>query len=464
MPNAPTTRAAVYLRISRDPEGLEAGVERQREDCLALADRLGYVVVATYPDNDAGASSLSRKPRPQYDAMHAAARRGEFEVILAYSNSRLTRRMMELEGLIKLHDETGVRIQTCVSGEDDLATADGRMVARIKASVDAAEAERIGERVRRAHLQRARAGATNHGGRPFGWAEDKLTLEPTEAELIRDAANRVIDGVPLREIARQWCLAGVPTSRGKTWTHTTLRRLLKRPRLAGWRTHHDRIVLDAAGRPVRGVWEPLLDQDTFDRLQVALARDGRGGGRRGARRYLLTGIVRCGVCGGRMNGTTTKTGYAYTCAGGEPSNHTVTLAGPQTDRVIVALVKARLSAEQLPAVETPHDPDAERLAAIPDMIAELMEAFRSRRLSAAVVFPQVEALEAERAELQTKHDRFIVATTVPTATTPEALEGLDVDRLRAVIERLVDAVVIAPASRRGEPWSTDRLTVVWRQS
>jgi hypothetical protein len=39
------TRAVVYTRISRDPEGEALGVERQRQDCLDRAAREGWQVV-----------------------------------------------------------------------------------------------------------------------------------------------------------------------------------------------------------------------------------------------------------------------------------------------------------------------------------------------------------------------------------------------------------------------------------
>ncbi|HSK53680.1 MAG TPA: recombinase family protein, partial [Jiangellales bacterium] len=69
------------------------------------------------------------------------------------------------------------------------------MVARIKASVDAAEAERVSERTRRAKLQRARQGQPmTGGGRPFGYANDRLTFIDDEAEAMREAARRVLAG------------------------------------------------------------------------------------------------------------------------------------------------------------------------------------------------------------------------------------------------------------------------------
>ena len=68
-------RAAIYTRISSDRDGLRAGVERQREDCLDFVRRHDLTVAEGhhFEDNDAGASTRSRKPRPSYDAMLAAS-------------------------------------------------------------------------------------------------------------------------------------------------------------------------------------------------------------------------------------------------------------------------------------------------------------------------------------------------------------------------------------------------------
>ena len=58
------TRAVIDTRISRDAEG--EGVERQRQDCLDRAAPEGWQVVDVLVENDVGASSYSRKPRPLY--------------------------------------------------------------------------------------------------------------------------------------------------------------------------------------------------------------------------------------------------------------------------------------------------------------------------------------------------------------------------------------------------------------
>ena len=50
----------MYTRISDDHTGQGLGVQRQLDDCLNLADRLGWEVVARFDDNDLSALTTAR--------------------------------------------------------------------------------------------------------------------------------------------------------------------------------------------------------------------------------------------------------------------------------------------------------------------------------------------------------------------------------------------------------------------
>jgi site-specific DNA recombinase len=90
--------------------------------------------------------------------------------IVFYSTSRLTRPPREFEDIIQVVEDTGVRLASCTAGQVDLTTADGRMMARWMAAGDAAESERIGERVSRAFVQRREAGKPHATElHPFGF-------------------------------------------------------------------------------------------------------------------------------------------------------------------------------------------------------------------------------------------------------------------------------------------------------
>ena len=73
-----TTRAAIYLRISLDAAMDGLAIDRQRQDCEALAEQRGWDVVHTYIDQSISASKKD-VDRPDYDAMVASFERGEID-------------------------------------------------------------------------------------------------------------------------------------------------------------------------------------------------------------------------------------------------------------------------------------------------------------------------------------------------------------------------------------------------
>src|SRR2546422_11360325 len=76
-------RAALYLRIST----IDQHVETQLHDLKALAESRGFQVVQVYEDRSSGA----RASRPGLDQLLADARRGKFEVVVAWACDRLAR-------------------------------------------------------------------------------------------------------------------------------------------------------------------------------------------------------------------------------------------------------------------------------------------------------------------------------------------------------------------------------------
>ena len=72
---APRIPAAVYLRVSLDRTGEHLAVDRQREDCRAIAKQRGWDVVEEYVDNSISASD-ARKNRPGYNRLVEDFERG----------------------------------------------------------------------------------------------------------------------------------------------------------------------------------------------------------------------------------------------------------------------------------------------------------------------------------------------------------------------------------------------------
>jgi hypothetical protein len=111
---------------------------------------------------------------------------------------------------------------------------------------------------------------------------------PGEAEVVQDAARRVLAGESLRSIARMLNEAGKTTTTGKPWTGSALRKVLVRPATAALR--------GSAGEVIgRGLWQPLLPEDQWRGVVAVLTDPARRTTDRYTRTYLGSGLYRCGV-------------------------------------------------------------------------------------------------------------------------------------------------------------------------
>ncbi|MFB7797240.1 recombinase family protein [Isoptericola sp. NPDC056134] len=468
-----TLRALIYTRISSDRDGREEGVERQEQDCRRLAERLGYEVVDVLVENDTSASTASKKPRPQYDQMVRDVRAGRADVILAYSLSRLTRRVREFLDLIDLHRATGVLIKTCVSGDPDLSTADGRGQAINIANWDQMEAERTAERVRRSKEAAALSGEFRGGPRPFGYESDGMTVRESEARLVREATQAVLTGRSVRALVREWNVAGIATAYGNEWTVGSMRQVLARARNAG---------IVAVGRPWHddykeigpAKWPAIIEEDTWRAvLGVLLDSTRRTNHSNGDRRWLGSGLYVCGRCddGSAMRVSATgatpsrsnqKRRYHYRC---ETRAH-LTIDQPKTDAYIRDVVAELLRDPRIIAAMTPDVNDAEVAAAREQravLVARLEQTERDYDedlIDARTRKRKVDKTMADLAEVDAHlADAAQRSVSSPiTAAADPGQEFLDapLDVQRAVL-RAVLRVEVGTAPYRGAAWTSERI-------
>jgi site-specific DNA recombinase len=281
-------RAAIYTRISQDANGEALGVTRQRDECLALADRLSWDVVATFTDNDI--SAYNGKRRNGFEDLLDGLKNNQFDGLICWHTDRLYRTLKDLVRLLEVAG--GVDIRTVRGGDLDLSTASGRMVATILGSVAVQESEHKGERQRAANAQKAAAGKWQTGNRCFGYDMQGNSVEP-EAKMIRRAVTDVLAGKSINQVAREWNAAGVKGTRGTTWSAPRIRRLLVNPRYAALKVHRGKVVGP-------GEWEELIDEDTHRGLVAFLSDPSRIKCTSFEKKYMGSGVYVCGVCDAPM--------------------------------------------------------------------------------------------------------------------------------------------------------------------
>lgn len=333
--------SAIYIRVSTDEQRESA--EAQESEGRRFATRQGWPVVQVY--RDVGVSGAEFIDRPELARVLSDVRRQPrpWDVLIVRDLDRIgrdgPRTMLAVEAVLE-HGAQLWQYATCLEQKSD-------PMARAMMAVSGAFAEMeramISRRTREGHEVRARKGLVT-GGACYGYRNvrgpDGVRHEivETEAAVIRDVFARRAAGASLREIAHELNRRGVPSPAGRkrgtgSWSVTCLFEMLRRDRYRGlveWGrmgtayrggtrvsvTRRDDEVLRVATPELRliddAVWEAVRLQDEPQRGTLGAPRRGRAPTR------LLSGIARCGVCGGPMQGGNTMSGKktirSYRCA------------------------------------------------------------------------------------------------------------------------------------------------------
>lgn len=483
------TLAAVYLRQSLDRTGEAVAVARQRQDCTDLCKAKGWVPLE-FVDNDVSAST-GRK-RPAYERMLAAIEAEEVGAVVAWDLDRLHRRPVELEAFIDLADRHRLALAT-VSGDVDLSTPQGRLVARLKGSVAKHEMEHKSARQTRAMQQLAESGRPKWR-KAFGFREgaDGPEPDPVTAPLVAEAYRLILAGGTLSAVCTLFNTAGAFGLNGKPWTPSTVSLFMRAPRNAGLRSYNGDIVGS-------GTWAPLVDEPLWRSTQAVLDDPARKKpGRKSVRKHLLTGVMHCGRqgCDGLLSGQ-----WVMQRTGGKPGRpkagqvkeshsgqvgHRIayqckvcrrcSIRADQAEPLLLDLVIGRLA--KLDAVDllkaAPADPDAadrmrsERLTLLARMDTAADD-YADGQLDGRGYARVRDRIGAQLAELdrgEADAERLRVFDGIPLGTEKvgAAIARLaedQPDRYRAVIDLLL-TVTIAPVGKRGNVADPERIKVVWR--
>ncbi|CAJ61460.1 MULTISPECIES: recombinase family protein [Frankia] len=439
-------RPVGYVRISLDREGAGLGVARQTADLNDVADRLGMPRPEVVTDNDV--SAYSRKRRPGYEEVLSGIASGRWNVLLIWHVDRLTRNPKELEEIVDLANQTGLRIETVKGGRVDLSTGEGRLHARILGGLARYESEHRSDRIRRKMLQNAEAGLP-HGGmrRPFGYEPDGMTVRPDEAEVIRWAMGGVIAGRTLRALVGELNDAQVATSTGVPWSVTVLRKVLIGGRIAGLRVHQGRVLGPAA-------WPAIVSMPRWELCRAVLTDPARRTASGNKPNRLVSGIALCGRCGKVMRAGGNRAGARmYRCAS---ANH-LRRRGDLVDDVVTRFVVGWLARDgvtfDVPDIAVPtHDLRA-RADEVRLRISQVEDALVGDPTD-DLKDVSVDGLKRNLARLRGNLEdleRDEKLTALPSAlhgVTAENFPGLPLDRRRSIVDYLCKVTVL-PTSKGG---------------
>lgn len=442
--------AGIYVRISEDAAGQGLGVQRQEQDCRDKAQTLGWTVHHVYSDNDV--SATRSKSRPQYQAMIADIQAGVINGVVVYSLDRLTRKPSELEDFINLTEQYQTRLAN-VSGEVDLSSANGKMVARLMGAMARAETDKMGERVSRQRLQSAQMGKPDGGRyRLYGYDREWNIVEP-EAAVVRKMFEMHVNGSNVTAIMRYMASQtdGKYPPTGKTLVHNTVKGLLQNSRYAA--------ILPFKGSEYAGNWTAIIPEETYRASQAKWNGKKMPAGHN-TRKSLLPGFLYCGECDSPLHSRPGTKRYArsYGCK----ECHKVTFKMEWLDDVILKEVAFRAKRTKHEVRTTVDYTD--QIAAIERNISDLQDGYQRGELNYADYAVPLKELRKQLATLTTAQGEQEAVKQQQTWFRNYAdLKKADLSVKRDFIAQHVKAIRVDKSRKLGGAKGPDlhRLTVSW---
>lgn len=470
--DADTRPLFTYERRSRVGKGATMTMDAQHGENVDYGR--GFAPDAEIVDFRDNASGWNEdKIRPDWEEMLERIAAGEPRAVIAWHSDRYTRQPAQLEQLIKACRRGKVELHTRLGGHH----SDPTMI-RIEMALAAKESDTKSQRLTLKHEGKMSRGEFPGGRRRFGFTDSMTDTMPAEADAIRDACARVLDGESVSGIARLWNAAGLRTPDGNKFSTRTVSALLRGRHLAKLR------VNDGMAIPARWPAPAVISYATSTAVIRRLEKNGAEYTNRPAplhagRVYDYSGMPLCGDCGTRLYGvpTKSKSGAAYVCRNPRRNGAHGQAPVKDVDAVIRAAVIARLvrvDAAGVFVVEADATATEARQAERATLNARLddeLPASLAAGVSARTVAASERLINARLAELDADDDAAADAVSRPRRVlsglvglsreeTAAAFDALDVDRRRNVVAELGTPVLVGRNARKGV-FNPRRVWVVW---
>ena len=303
-------KAVGYARVST-PEQAEKDLSlpAQMASIRRYAQDRGLTLAGEFVERGVSGTDDNR---PEFRRMLEEIYRPNSEVgmVIVTHGSRFmrnaTRARVHKEQL-RRHGIRVLAIQQTVSDDPNGHFAEGMFEL-----IDQLESETNGVRTRAGMAENARQGYFNGSRPPFGFRvekiatsagpKNKLVIEPTEAELVREVFRQYLAGSGAKSTARHMNQRGL-LYRKHLWTRDLVLRVISDPGVIGT---YNWGRLDSRGKCIRpeSEWIPMaveriVDDEIFQMVQeLRLRRDpGRNSGRLPSSPLFLAGLLRCSRCG-----------------------------------------------------------------------------------------------------------------------------------------------------------------------
>lgn len=324
------TRCYIYLRVSTEMQVDGYSLDAQRDRMLKFAEYQDMEVVREYCD--AGKSGKSITGRPEFQKMMDDVSYGKdnIDYILVFKLSRFGRNAADVLNSLQFIQDYGVNL-ICVEDGIDSSKESGKLTITVLSAVAEIERENILIQTMEGRKQKAREGKWNGGVPPYGYLlnkeNDTIVVDPESANIVKQIYKMYVkDDMTLVDIADYLNSHGYKKKKYRPndldyYNSNFIRNVLDNPvyigkiaygrtkteKVKGTRDEYRRIRTDA-GMISEGLHEAIIDDDLWEGAQIknSKAQNRRMKKHSLEHEYLLSGLIKCPVCGGTITGTTAK--------------------------------------------------------------------------------------------------------------------------------------------------------------
>ena len=315
-------RVAAYCRVSTDSEEQLSSYENQLAYYTEkIMKEPGWTMAGVFADE--GVTGTSTCKRKEFLRMIRQCRQGKIDMILAKSVSRFARNTVDTLNFTRELRGLGIPV---IFEEQNINSIypESEFLITLHGAFAQAESESTSSRVSWGKRQAMRSGhVTMHYKNLLGYEkgpDGKPRIVPEQAEVVRFIYDRYLAGDTAREIKAALEAQGAPTVSGKgTWMASHIRSILTNEKYCGDALLQKTFIQDCISKKVipntgqlpkylvQGHHEPIVSRETFDAVQLEIARrsakagatrkstpTGRG---KYSGKHVLSNLLFCGECG-----------------------------------------------------------------------------------------------------------------------------------------------------------------------
>lgn len=324
--NKEKIKVYTYKRVSTAMQIDGYSLDAQRSRMKAYADFNDYEIVGEY--EDAGKSGKSIEGRMQFRQMMEDVKSGKDNIsyVLVFKLSRFGRNAADVLSTLQVMQDFGVNL-ICVEDGIDSSKDAGKLIISVLSAVAEIERENIRVQTMEGRIQKAREGKWNGGFAPYGYqlVNGKLEINEEEAVAIRtiydqyvntdigsNGISKYLENHGIRKIQRQ-------NGKNPLFDAHLVRLILKNPVYCGKIAYGRRKTEKVHGTRneyhlveqenfllVDGLHEAIIPEDVWNAAQAKLIAQAKKyehvNKGKNERTHLLSGIVKCPICGAGMYG------------------------------------------------------------------------------------------------------------------------------------------------------------------